>query len=107
MSVIINGTVCRNCWDVDWARKVEAEQKDKREADAARKVKEATERPGSLHDISGGPDQTSDSDGHSATILDGALKGVAKPDPVIPAGDPTTIAAAASSAPGQSINIFV
>jgi len=36
MSVIINGTVCRNCWDVDWARKVEAEQKDKREADAAR-----------------------------------------------------------------------
>jgi hypothetical protein len=107
MSVIINGTVCRNCWDVDWARKVEAEQKEKREADAARKAKEATEPSGSQSNIPGGSDQTSGSDGQSATILDGVLKGVAKPDPVIPAGDSTTIAAAASSAPGQSINIFV
>lgn len=106
MSVIINGTVCRNCWDVDWARKVEHDQKDKREADAARKAKEAADRPTSLDDNSGGPDRTSGSGGQSATILDGALKGVAKPDPVIPAVDPTTIASAAS-APGQSINIFV
>jgi len=97
MSVTINGTVCGNCWDVDWARKVEAEQKEKREADAARKAKEATERP----------DQTSGFDGQSATILDVALKGVAKSDPVIPAGDPATIASTASSAPGKSINIFV
>jgi len=78
MSVTINGTVCRNCWDVDWARKAEREQIEKHQADT-RKAQAAGTTP---------PD---------------ALKGVAKP--VIPAGDPTTIAE--SSAPGQSINIFV
>ena len=106
MSVIINGTVCRNCWDVDWARKVEAEQKDKREAEAARKAKEATGAPGSPPDISGAPGQTSGFDGQPATILDGVLRGIANPDGVVPASNPAAIASAASSGPGQSINIF-
>jgi hypothetical protein len=105
MSVIINGTVCRNCWDVDWARKVEAEQKDKREAEAARKAKQDTAPAGSQPDISGGPDQTSGSDRQPATILGGALQGAAKSDGVR-AGNPAAIASTASSAPGRSINIF-
>ena len=106
MSVIINGTVCRNCWDVDWARKVEAEEKDKREAEAARKAKEATAPPGSPPDASSGPDLTSGLGSQPAIILDGALKGSAKSVGVIPAGNVAAIASAASSAPGRSINIF-
>jgi hypothetical protein len=107
MSVIINGTVCRNCWDVDWARKAEAEETKKHEADAARKAKEAIAPPGSSPDTSSGPDQTSGLDKQSATILGGALKGAAKSDGVAPAGNPTAITSAASTEPGYSINIFV
>jgi hypothetical protein len=106
MSVTINGTVCRNCFDVDWARKAEAEETKKREAEAARKAKEATTPSGSSLDISSGPDPTS-GDRQSATVLGGALKGAAKSDGVAPAGNPTAIALAASSEPGRSINIFV
>jgi hypothetical protein len=106
MSVTINGTVCRNCYDVDWARKAEAEDTKKREAEAARKAKEATASPGSPPDISSGPDQTSGLDKQSATILGGALKGTAKSDAALPVGNPAAIASTASSEPGHSINIF-
>ena len=105
MSVTINGTVCRNCWDVDWAKKAEAEETKKHEAEA-RKAQEATAPPGSSPDISSGADQTSGLDRQSATILGGALKGAAKSDGVVPAGNPAAIASAASSEPGRSINIF-
>jgi hypothetical protein len=102
MSVTINGTVCHNCWDVDWAKKAEAEEIKKHEAEA-RKAREATAPPGSSPDISSGADQTSGLDRQSATILDGSLKGAAKSDGVIPAA---SIASAASGRPGHSINIL-
>jgi hypothetical protein len=106
MSVITNGTVCRNCWDVDRARKAEAEETTKREAEAARKAKEATAPPGSSPDPSNGPDQTSGLDESSATILGGALKGAAKSDGVVTAGNSAGIVPAASGKPGRLINIF-
>ena len=106
MSVTINGTVCRNCWDVDWARKAEADQTEKRQAEA-RKAREATAPPGSPPDISSGPDQTSGRERQSATMLGGALTGAADSDGVVPAGNLAAIASAASSEPGRSINIFV
>src|SRR2546421_11610038 len=105
MSVTINGTICHNCWDVDWAKKAEREQIEKHAAEA-RKAKEATASPGSSPDISSGSDQTSSLDKQSATILGGALKGAAKSDGVVPAGNSAATASAASSEPGRSINIF-
>jgi hypothetical protein len=101
MSVTINGTVCRTCWDVDWAKKAEREQIEKHQAEA-RKAQEGT----TVRDILSGADRTSAFGGQSATILDGALKGGAKSDGVIPAGNPVAIVSAASSGLGQSINIF-
>ena len=98
MSVTINGTVCRNCYDVDLARKAEAEDAKKRAAEAARKAKEATASPGKSPDIASGPDQTSGLDGQPATILDGAVKDVATSAPVAPPPTDT---------PGQSVNIVV
>ena len=100
MSVTINGTVCHNCWDVDWAKKAQAEEIKKHQAEA-RKAQEATAPPGSSPDVSGGPGQTSGLNSQSATILGGALKGAAKSDGVVPANN-----SAASSALGRSINIF-
>ena len=96
MSVTINGTVCYNCYDVDWAKKTKAEDNTKKleaeyktkklEVEAARKAKpkEATAPPGPPPDISSGPDQTSG----------------------LPIGNPAAIASATSSEPGSSINIF-
>mgnify|MGYP001593019483 FL=1 len=98
MSVTINGTVCRNCYDVDWARKAEAEDTKKREAEAARKAKEATAPPGSPPDITNGIEQTSSFDKQPATILDGAVKAAAAGRPVAPPPTDT---------PGQSVNIVV
>ena len=80
MSVTIHGIECRNCYDVDWARRVEAEDKKKAEAEAAKKAKEATAPPGTAPNIIGGPDQSSAFDGQPATILDGALKDVPRVD---------------------------
>ncbi len=88
--VKINGTVCRNCYDVDWARRAEAEDTKKRAAETAQETREAT-------------GQTSILDNQSVTTLDGSLK------------DPSRVAAAAASppvappptdTPGQSVNIF-
>ena len=104
MSVTINGTVCRTCWDVDWARKVEREQTEKHAAEARKAQEAATTPPGSAQDISGAPDQASGLDSQPATILGGSLKGAAASDGVT--GNAGPIVAAASSAPGQSINIF-
>ena len=84
MSVTINGTVCRNCCDVDWARRAEAEDIKKRAAEAARKAKEATALPGSAPDIAKGIEQTSSFDKQPATILDGAVKAAASGAPVAP-----------------------
>ena len=75
MSVKIHGIECRNCFDVDWARRVEAEDKKKEEAEAAKKAKEAVAPAGSTPDIVSGPDQSPGFDRQPATILDGALKG--------------------------------
>src|SRR5947208_2151135 len=47
MSVTINGTVCRNCWDVDWAKKVQREQTEKHQAEARKAEEAATAPPGS------------------------------------------------------------
>jgi hypothetical protein len=98
MSVTINGTVCRNCYDVDWARKAEAEDMKKHAAEAARKAKEATAPRGSPPDIASGIGQTSRFDNQPATILDGAVKAAAADGPVAPPPTDT---------PGQSVNIVV
>ena len=98
MSVTIHGIECRNCYDVDWARRVEAEDKKKAEAEAARKAKEATAPPGSPPDISNGIDPASSYDKQPATILDDAVKAAASGAPVAPPPTDT---------PGQSVNIFV
>jgi hypothetical protein len=98
MSVTINGTVCRNCYDVDWARRAEAEDGKKRAAEAARKAKEATAPPGSAPDIASGIDPASRFDRQPATILAGAVKAAASSAPVAPPPTDT---------PGQSVNIYV
>jgi hypothetical protein len=79
MSVTIHGIECKNCFDVDWARRVEAEDKKKDEAEAARKAKEAIALPGATPDIINAG-QTPGLDDRPATILDGKLKGAASVD---------------------------
>jgi hypothetical protein len=74
MSVTIHGIECKNCYDVDWARRVEAEDKKKDEAEAAKKAKEAIAPPGEKPDAIKGADQSSSFDDRPATILDGKLK---------------------------------
>jgi hypothetical protein len=98
MSVTIHGIECRNCYDVDWARRAESEDKKKAEAEAARKAKEATAPPGSPPDIAKGVDQASSFDQQPATILAGAVKASADSGPVAPPPTDT---------PGQSVNIVV
>ena len=98
MSVTIHGIECRNCYDVDWARRAEAEDKKKAEAAAAQKAKEATAPPGSSPDITSGPNQTPGFDGQPATVLDGAVK--AMPRHSAPVAPPPT------DTPGQSVNIL-
>src|SRR4051812_25450178 len=97
MSVTINGTVCHNCWDVDWAKKVEREQIEKHAAEARKAQDAATASPGSPSDISSGADQTSSFDGQPATILGGALKGVATRDGAVLVGDPVAIVSPTNS----------
>jgi hypothetical protein len=80
MSVTIHGIECKNCFDVDWARRVEAEDKKKDEAEAARKAKEAIAPSGSAPDIISGVDQTSAFDNRPAVLFDGALKKSATAD---------------------------
>jgi hypothetical protein len=94
--VTIHGTVCRNCYDVDWARKAEAEDTKKREAEAAKKAKEAIAPPGS--DVSR-DNQTSGFDSQSVTTFGGTLK-------VAAASASAPVAPPPADTPGQSVNIF-
>jgi len=98
MSVTIHGIVCRNCIDVDWARRAESEDKKKTEAEAAKKAKETTSPSGGSPVIAKGPDRTSGFDSQPATLLDGAVKRVSVSAPVAPPPTDT---------PGQSVNILV
>lgn len=99
ISVKINGTVCRNCYDVDWARKAETEDIKKREAEAAKKAKEAIAPAGSSSDSSGAVNQTSSFDNQPVTSFGGTLK-VAAASASAPVAPPPT------DTPGQSVNIF-
>jgi hypothetical protein len=90
--VKINGTVCRNCYDVDWARKAEAENTKKRDAEAAKKAKEAT-APSSF-------------DNQPVTTLDGSLKEASRAAATSAAADSAPVAPPPTDTPGQSVNIF-
>jgi hypothetical protein len=81
--VNINGTVCRNCYDVDSARRAESEATKKRAAETAEKTREAN------GDIS--------FDNRSVTTFGGSLKVAAASPPVAPPPTDT---------PGRSVNIF-
>lgn len=81
--VKINGTVCRNCYDVDSARRAEAEGAKKRATEAAQKTKEAN------GDVS--------FDNRPVTTFGGSLKTPAATAPVAPPPTDT---------PGYSVNIF-
>lgn len=86
--VTINGTVCRNCYDVDWARKAEADDIKKRHAEAAKKAKQALE-PASF-------------DNQPVTTFGGSLG-----DGKISAADSAPVAPPLPDTPGQSVNLFV
>ena len=92
--VTINGTVCRNCYDVDWARKAESEDVKKRAADTAQKAKDAA-APDS------GVGQGSGLDGQSATTIDDTIRKVARAAATPP------VAPRPTDTPGQSVNIYV
>ena len=86
--VKINGTVCRNCYDVDWARRAESEAAKKRAAETAQKTKEAVGDVGL--------------DNQPVTMLDGSLKDTSR---VAAAASPP-VAPPPTDTPGQSVNIF-
>ncbi len=75
MSVVINGTVCRNCFDVDWAKHSAAEDNKKHELEAARKAKEATASPRSPGDDTIQAGTMSGYGAQPAAVLDGAPAG--------------------------------
>lgn len=83
--VKINGTVCRNCYDVDSARRAESEAIKKRAAETAQKAKEAN------GDIT--------FDNQPVTTFGGTLKAAAAAATVPVAPPPT-------DTPGQSVNVF-
>ena len=86
--VKINGTVCRNCYDVDWARKAEAEDIKKRAAEAAKKTEDAVEPAGF--------------DNQPVTTFGGSLNDAA----ALAASDNLPVAPPPTDTPGQSVNIF-
>ena len=96
--VKINGTVCRNCYDVDWARKAEAEDIKKRAAEAAKKAKDATAPAGLLLDVN----HTSSFDNQAVTTFGGSLNGAG----ALAAFDSSPAAPPPTDTPGQSVNIF-
>ncbi len=83
--VKINGVVCRNCYDVDWARRAESDDAKKRAAETAQKTKAAN------GDIS--------FDNQPVTTLDGGLKTAA-------ASASAPVAPPPTDTPGQSVNMF-
>jgi hypothetical protein len=83
--VKINGVVCKNCYDVDWARRAQSDDAKKRAADTAQKTKEVN------GDVS--------FDNQPVTTLDGTLKAAA-------ASASGPVAPPPTDTPGQSVNIF-
>jgi hypothetical protein len=83
--VKINGVVCKNCYDVDWARRAQSDDAKKRATEAAQKTKEAN------GDIS--------FDNQSVTTFGGTLKAVA-------AAVTAPVAPPPTDTPGQSVNVF-
>ncbi len=83
--VKINGIVCKNCYDVDSARRSEAEDTKKRAAETAQKTKEAN------GDVS--------FDNHPVTTFGGSLKAAA-------AAATAPVAPPPTDTPGQSVNIY-
>jgi hypothetical protein len=83
--VKINGVVCKNCYDVDWARRAQSDDAKKRAAETAQKTKEAN------GDIS--------FNNQPVTKLDGSLKTAA-------ASASAPVAPPSTDTPGQSVNIF-
>jgi hypothetical protein len=100
--VTINGTVCRNCYDVDWARKAEADDLKKRAAEAAKKAKEAVAPAGSPRDPAYGINQTSSFDNQPVTRFGGSLNDARASTP----SDSAPVAPPPTDTPGQSVNIF-
>ncbi len=100
--VKINGTVCHNCYDVDWARKAEAEDIKKRAAEAGRKAKEAIAPAGSPADAANQVKRTSSFDKQPVTSFGGSLAdtGTVAASVSLPVAPPPT------DTPGQSVNIY-
>jgi len=101
--VKINGTVCRNCYDVDWARKAEAEDIKKRAADAAKKAKEAIAPAGSPVDFVSRVNHASGFDNQPITTLGGSLNDAA----ALANSDSAPVVPPPTDTPGQSVNILV
>ncbi len=100
--VKINGTVCRNCYDVDWARKAESEDIKKRAAEAAKKAKDAVAPAGSSPDGADGISQISSFGNQPVTTFGGSLNDVSVPA----ASASAPVAPPPTDTPGQSVNIF-
>jgi len=100
--VKINGTVCRNCYDVDWARKAEAEDNKKRAAEAAKKAKGETMPAGSSPDVGNRVSRTSGFDNQPVTTFGGSLNDAG----ALAASDSLPVAPPPTDMPGQSVNIF-
>ena len=98
--VKINGTVCRNCYDVDWARKAEAEDIKKRAADAAKKAKEAIAPAGSTLDFVNRVNQASSFD--KVTTSGGSLNDAT----ALANSDSSPVVPPPTDTPGQSVNIL-
>ena len=100
--VKINGTVCRNCYDVDWARKAEAEDIKKRATEAARKTKEAIAPAGSSADAANQANRVSSFDNQPVASFGGSLAdtGSVAASVSLPVAPPPT------DTPGQSVNIY-
>src|SRR5664279_2162828 len=96
--VKINGTVCRNCYDVDWARKAEAEDTKKREADSANKAKLSSNPSGQTPDKVGRVEVTPTFDNQPVTTFGGSLTST------VSSGGP--VAPPPTDTPGQSVSIF-
>jgi len=98
--VKIDGTLCRNCYDVDWARKAEAEDIKKRAAEAAKKAKESITPAGSSLDVE--VNHTSSFDNQPVTTFGGSLNDTR----ALAASDSSPVAPPLTDTPGQSVNIF-
>jgi hypothetical protein len=83
--VKINGVVCKNCYDVDWARRAQSEEAKKRAAETAQKTKEANGDIGF--------------DNRPVTTFGGSLKAAA-------ASASAPVAPPPTDTPGYSVNIF-